>query len=206
MPQLHNVKVQVYSEGKLLNEYGTQHQGKQNIKSTYIGSKADKAFTILIQPKVPWDYSEAGSASPQYSLVAEVYFDGKDEPERRSVVYLDPHHPEAPGDCRLWLRHRWTRTADGALREHKWIFKERGVENALGRLTLTAAATSEPDEEDMLSGALSSASLSQRNDTTESEARLGQIVVLLFRATISASYFDPKYFSAKSSIGDDKNM
>ena len=131
MPRFGAVQAEVHADGKPLEEYGTQRPTGKNIVSTWIEARTDKIFSVMIQPDLPWNYSEATNSSDTqvYCLMAEIFFDGRAEAERRSIVHLDTHHPDAREDGRLWIKHRWIKAADGQLEEYHFVFKEKGVEN-----------------------------------------------------------------------------
>ncbi|KAL9130429.1 MAG: hypothetical protein Q9217_001396 [Psora testacea] len=184
MPKLNDITVHVTSNGKELEEWGTHFFRSRNQVTTFIQSATEQAFQISIKLRLPWQTSEhpsktrASTTAPGYSLLANLYLDGREEPEKRTILHLDPAHPEYLSDGRYSINRRWIKTAEGALREHVWVFRERAVEDVLQRLNLNRQDDVDVKDENNLAGALESAHL--RNIDEEllrSNTKIGQIVI-----------------------------
>ena len=161
------------NHGIPLQEWGVQHlrsHPNHTKVSAYIKSTTDMAFRIIIDANIPYtehdaeetittpvsmsgSLSDSGSSSirsrsvtpppPPFDLLATLYLDGRQKPERKALVYLDPCYEDfAPGPghltSRQTMRHRWVRGHDGRIQEHAWVFKDIGVETILARMALTS--------------------------------------------------------------------
>ena len=187
--------------------------------STFIESTTDQEFSIYIRPRLPWNFAESGGAedavivdNEKYSLLAEVFFDEREEPEDRSIVYLDPFHRGAHIDCSMWIRNRWERTEDGRLLKYHFVFQERGIERILGGLNINTEAAQQ-DGDNALSQSLDLANLSGKYDTL-SEPKPGKIMIRLTCIQTTRRWLDPEFYSRSRSkqeldedlYGSDKSL
>ena len=140
-----------------------------------------------------------------YILIAEVYLDGCKKAERRAVIYLDPTDEKFPRDGVTWIRHRWARNANGVLQEYHWVFKERGIDYAVRNMDLNVDDAAAEDAFDRPEDALTEAFPRLLSDEQETipTPQLGQIRVVLRRATIGETFIDPNSFQGRATQGDE---
>ena len=189
-------------------------RSSRRTKSSSVAGDFNSMSTAAVQcdndsmssPVHPLDSSS--DLVPEYSLIAELYLDGRERPERRSLVYLDPSHKDFAEDGKVIMKHRWIRDRDGNLREHKWVFKEKGIETVLNTLDLNCPDKADGDDEDMLSKALATSGIVNGiTEQIESHNAAGQIVIILKRIILGASYVDPHHrFLSRTSSGEDTEM
>ena len=69
--------------------------------------------------------SSARTSFPPYSFVASLYIDGRQNPERRKIVYLDQDQSDFPHPHgKISFESRRVQSGDGTMTEHIWVFKE----------------------------------------------------------------------------------
>lgn len=219
MPEFHDLTVSVTSEGNTLSEWGLQKL--KDTVSTYVEANTDHSFGISIQPNLPWTDSlpntkhsgtasvpashlaKASTKAPDYALVAELYLDNAKMPARRCVIYLDRDSPGQRRDGTVLMKRGWTTDIDGNLQEHKWVFKERGLETVFARLDV--GSTAESDNEEVLSASMNKAQIGQEvEDRENNSGKAGQITVNLVKAVVRSEYLDPEYTYFPSGDADDE--
>lgn len=144
-----------------------------------------------------------------WHFIASVYLDGRREPERSCIVYLDPNNPDFRHERNgvSYLSHRWVQQKDGRIMQHSWVFKEVGIESLLDKLLIGGDISADDaiatkDEEELLV-ALGDTGIHDKEETKQ----LGQITVQLRRVNVTASYatrdFRPKFSEGQK---EDVNM
>ncbi len=78
------------------------------------------------------------SPPPPFHLLATLYLDGRENAERKVIVYLDPEDEEFfwP-DGRVFFKSRWVETQTGGLVERGWVFKDVGIETAFEKMLIS---------------------------------------------------------------------
>lgn len=147
-----------------------------------------------------------------FHLLATLYLDGRSKPERSTVVYLDPSNPDFPPHYysrafgETMMRSRWVQGDDGTIRQHRWVFKDIGIETLFDKLQLDGEIASEgkiykKDEDDIVA-AMHSTGL----DEKEERPGQGQIVVTISRVVVSNPYKDPAFRTQFQDGEDDVGM
>lgn len=136
---------------------------------------------------------------PEYDFLASLYVDGRQMPERRTIVYLDPSHPDfTPPDGKVRFRSRWVQGRDGSMKEHAWIFRDVGIETSFGKLLISknghaAEDFDEPVEDALVRGLTSTDLDAQTGPRKEETGKVGQIVVTLQRVKLGRKTMDSDY-------------
>ena len=150
------------------------------------------------------DPSRKCTSVPPYSLLAQLYLDGHSKPERRTVVYLDPMHPEFNQDGKIVLKHRWIQTVEGDQREHVWVFKERAIDTVLSRLDLNRAYDDAAKDEVTLAQAMYSADIRHEDEHSSSpKSQVGRIVVTFEKVTLGPIRVDSIHRTARQDSSDE---
>ena len=131
-----------------------------------------------------------------------MYLDGRDKPERRVIVYLDPYDEDYnKPNGEVSIKTRWAQGKDGTLKEQAWVFKDVGIETMFDKLIIAGdidIATPIPKRsEDALVEAMNIAYLSGDADMIrEEKSKVGQIVVVIERVKLGEKWRD-HHFRAK---------
>ena len=148
---------------------------------------------------------------PKFSFLVSLYLDGRSDPERRIIAYIDPADPNFHGPSgKLTLKSRFISSRDGSVSEHAWIFKEKAIETILSRLVLSASqSASEQTDTDDITTALERSGVTVGGDhCQEEQSKAGQIVVEMRRVIITGpESYDHRYpFAHKEGQDDDIDM
>ena len=140
-----------------------------------------------------------------------MYLDGRDKPERRVIVYLDPHDEDYnKPDGEVTIKTRWAQGKDGTLKEQAWVFKDVGIETMFDKLIIAGdidIATPIPNSsEDALVEAMDIAYLSGDADMIrEEKSKVGQILVVIERVKLGEKWRD-NHFRAKHKEGEPQDV
>ncbi|KAI9828225.1 MAG: hypothetical protein M1819_004581 [Sarea resinae] len=153
------------------------------------------------------------SLHPPFHLLASLYLDGREKPERKLIIYLDPEDEEFnEPDGMVVFKTRWVEGKDGKLREHVWLFQDVGIEASFDKMLISAAHSSAgdmlaQDEDELIEAMNFSASLKEGEKTNVETSKAGQIVVKLERIQLGTKSTDHN-FRAKHKEGelDDVDM
>lgn len=87
-------------------------------------------------------------------------------------------------DGKVAFKHRWVQSADGRITEHAWVFKEKAIETVFDKMMIagTEASVGVRDDDALIKAMESSVLDTQRK--TETESKVGQIVVELRRVAL----------------------
>ncbi|KAK4998025.1 hypothetical protein LTR60_007698, partial [Cryomyces antarcticus] len=142
------------------------------------------------------------SKHPPFDLLASMYLDGRQRPERRKIIYLDPLHPDFAR--KVEFNTRWMEDKNGHLRKCAWFFKDVGIETMFDKLVLSKqgekADLAKEDEEDLLC-AMNLTGLEDNGEKTQ----LGQIVMVLERIRLGETAYDED-FHAEHRAEQEDNM
>lgn len=137
-------------------------------------------------------------SSLPFHLLASLYLDGREEPERRVIVYLDPEHEDfAFPEGKVKFKRRCVQGKDGTIKELCWIFRDLGMENVLDRMCIgepNETGQSAEETENSMVDLMGSADLgAEKNIQKEELSNLGQIRVVLQRVGVGKR-LDNKFF------------
>lgn len=150
--------------------------------------------------------SAKGGASPRHStepqpapwhLLATLRLDGRQEFEKRSIIYLDDSHPDSHiRRDEIIMKCRTVKDADGRLRDCGWLFKEVGIvlqiDSVFDKLKLLSGNHDNEvvptQEDDDLLTALRG--LGANLEDAEERSTAGQIEVTLERVTVGRIKYD----------------
>ncbi|KAI9676464.1 MAG: hypothetical protein M1817_000621 [Caeruleum heppii] len=135
---------------------------------------------------------------PDFHFLASLYLDGRDHPERKLVIYLDPDNEDfAPPDGKITFKNRWMEGPDGQLQEHSWIFKDVGIETIFDKMLISgerdAAQPVHVRDEKELIAAMNSTSLSGEGYSADAKTTVGKIELTLERVRIGPKWHDEHY-------------
>jgi hypothetical protein len=136
---------------------------------------------------------------PAYDFLASLYVDGRQMPERRTIIYLDPSDPDfTPPDGKVRFKSRWVQGHDGSMKEHAWVFRDVGIEASFGKLLISQNGLAVDDfdepQEDALVRDLNSADLgAETGPRREQTGKVGQIVVTLQRVKLGRKTTESDY-------------
>ncbi len=153
------------------------------------------SFSSPTRPQKRYD----SPCAPNFDFLASLYVDGRQVPERRTVVYLDPRDRDFnPPDGKIRFRSRWVQSQDGSMKEHAWVFRDVGIEASFGKLFISknghAAEDFEEPIEDALVRGLDSTDLSADTGPPKQETgKVGQIVVTLQRIQLGRKSIEPEF-------------
>ncbi|KAL8706058.1 MAG: hypothetical protein Q9201_000880 [Fulgogasparrea decipioides] len=150
---------------------------------------------------------ETYEVAAPFSFLATLYIDGRKEPERRLVVYLDPGNEDFKQPYgEVQFKCRLVQGYDGRLEEKFWVFKELGIETVFNRIALRDGTKGTGEEEDLIVDAMKGSGLDKEyNEGPQEQGKVGQIVVELERIMLGKPFYD-KYFRAKHVAGDDEDV
>ena len=150
---------------------------------------------------------------PPFHLLASLYLDGRQRPERRVIVYLDPKHHDFPQpDGKVRFRSRWSQGENGVLVEHAWVFKDVGIETLFEKILISeghnqADRANQPDEDAMITAMNATELGAEGNIKNGERCSVGQIVIVVERIVIgvkrSEENYRPKHRDGQA---DDVNM
>ncbi|KAL8795462.1 MAG: hypothetical protein Q9195_002051 [Heterodermia aff. obscurata] len=151
------------------------------------------------------------SSPPPFDLLATLYLDGRKNPERRTIIYLDPEYadflpgPEGQGAGGV-LKSRWVTGKDGKIYEQAWVFKDVGIEAILDKMVLMANDDLPKKDEDDLVDAFNRTGMRPDEDLKREEnKKIGQIVVEIMRITIGKKKIDGDY-RPRHQEGEDEDV
>ena len=153
---------------------------------------------VLSSPPRPWD-RQTSSPPPDFDFLACLYIDGRQKPERKLIVYLDPSHSEfAAPDGKVKFTSRCVEGRDGSLKTHAWVFKDVGVESSFEKMNISGAEQAakdfdEPIEDRLARGLQSTALTGEGGTSTQDTAKFGQIVVTLHKVRLGNVIVDANY-------------
>lgn len=129
-----------------------------------------------------------------YHLLAVLRLDGRERYEKRSLVYLDPSHPDFfQPNGEVTMRSRCIKGTDGRVRACTWMFREVGIEIAFDKLFIASDEQVTPEKnEDNLVAALGGLGANGLADTEE-KVQAGQITLTLERVTVGAVHRDGQW-------------
>lgn len=127
------------------------------------------------------DHPTAGP--PPYHILVSLYLDGRQTPERRAIVYLDPCHPDF--DAVVIMKSRMVQNRYGILTEHAWVFKDVGIETIFENMLIDGHLEEETLEDEMVEAFGSAVLDAERDIAREERVHVGKIVVELQRVTLS---------------------
>ena len=221
------------NKGKPLEEYGTKILARAKRVSCYIESKTDLEFRIKMRAKIPFPFFETSTLNAKekntathhpdeartkqqsgilhtshqnvpFHLLATLYLDGNEEPERSCIIYLDPSHEDfAPI---IMIKSRWMKNQNGALCAYNWVFKEVGIETLLDKLFIQGDILSEGDiprniEDEFTNLMDTKMNLEQGNEHKNSN---GVIKIELKRIVVGFPYHKENYHPNHTSTMSEK--
>jgi len=147
------------------------------------------------------------SKVPEYAFIASLFLDGRNTPERKVIVYLDPADKDfARPDGKVSFKHRWVQSRDGTMTEHAWVFKEKEIESSFDRLMIaTSQARNDGHDEDAIIEAMQSSGLGSEDSFGAERSKVGQIVVELTRVILGEKKYD-KHYRSKHQEGKDDDI
>ena len=139
------------------------------------------------------------SSPPPFHLLATLYLDGRETPERRTIIYLDPAYedfapgPEGQGASGV-IKSRWVTGKDGNIYEQAWVFKDVGIEAIFDKMVLIPNDNSPEKDENDLVDAFNRTGMCLDEDLKREESKkIGQIEVTIMRITIGRKIIDRNY-------------
>lgn len=173
-------------------------------RSTEERKKHGKANLALSSPlRGQEDYDKV----PEYGFIASLFLDGRETPERKVIVYLDPADKDfARPDGKVFFKHRWVQSKDGTMTENAWVFKEKAIESVFDRLMIaTSQARNEGHDEDSIIEAMQFSGLGGEDDYGAEQSKVGQIVVELKRVILGDKKYD-RHYRSKHQEGQDDDI
>ncbi|MCJ1468417.1 hypothetical protein MMC07_007045 [Pseudocyphellaria aurata] len=149
-------------------------------------------------PPVGSQAMTSGCPPVPFNLLASLFLDGRQKPERKIVVYLDIHDEDfAYPDGRVAFKSRWVQGNDGNLKEHCWVFKDVGIETAFDKMLISgdekyAEILEEEDEMDMIAS-MKATGLGAEKNLEEDNSNVGQILVVIERVVLGRKWQDNHY-------------
>lgn len=150
---------------------------------------------------------------PPFDLLASLYLDGRQRPERRVIVYLDPRHQDFPRpDGKVRFRARWVQGENGALEEHAWVFKDVGIETVFDKMLIAESynqgdRVNQLDEDAMIAAMNATELVSGGNIRNDEKCSIGQIVIVVERVVVGAKWSEENYrLKHQNGQADDVNM
>ena len=138
-------------------------------------------------------------ANPPFDLLASLYLDGRQRPERKVVVYLDPKHHDFPQpDGKVRMRARLAQGENGALVEHAWVFKDVGIETRFDKMLISenrnqTDRANQPDEDTMIAAMNLTELSGESNLKNDEKCNIGQIVIVVERIILGIKWSDENY-------------
>ena len=135
------------------------------------------------------------SDHPDYSLLATLYHEGRTEPERSVVLYLNPgdidfNHPYA----KVIFKYRWVQSENGRTKELAWVFRDNAIETVFDRLMINAGqARCEDQDMDIMIETMQSTGIDLDENASSATGSVGQIVVQIKRVVLGLKHEDHKY-------------
>lgn len=178
------------------NEYNTRTKHFDNNRPA-----EEEINTLLSRPpavsKVPFD------------LMVSVFIDGREKPECRQMIYLDPKHPRYSHRC--VLKGRWVDPGDASSRDGRagllqWVFLDRGIDYILDQLDVKKVVekpsdTATAEIEDICEGLNGDVF----GSSEENHMKAGQIEVRFRRViSIESNPVDQKFYAYHYAGSDEK--
>ncbi|MCJ1392585.1 hypothetical protein MMC18_005455 [Xylographa bjoerkii] len=135
---------------------------------------------------------------PPFHLLASLYLDGREKPERKVIVYLDPdddefHYPSGEVE----IKTRWTQCKDGNIKEQSWVFQDIGIETLFDKMLIAGDKTITPvaqRSETELVNAFDTIYLDGDGDIVrEEKSKVGQILVTIERVKLGERWQDTNF-------------
>ncbi|KAL8954090.1 MAG: hypothetical protein Q9222_000069 [Ikaeria aurantiellina] len=185
----------------------TQHRSHDYGVKTYLTQRLRKSdHSVASLPVRPFERSSRVKVPP-YEFLASLYLDGRKKPEKRIIVYLDPHHEDfASPDGLVYFKHRFIQGRDGLLREQGWVFKAVGIEAAFKKIALHDSTKTLAEPVDSVVEAMNKSGFEDRfNEFIEEHGRVGQILVEVERVTLGRR-FNERYYRPKHVEDDEDDL
>ncbi|KAI9812330.1 MAG: hypothetical protein M1827_004779 [Pycnora praestabilis] len=157
------------------------------------------------------DYSRI--PPPPFHFLACLYLDGREKPERKIIVYLDPNDSDYnKPNGKVQFKTRWVEGKDGNLREHAWLFRDVGIETVFDKMLIsgelnTSDTVFKRDEDDIIAAMDSTELGAEGDDCRERHSKAGQIVVTIQRVKLGEKWNDADFHAKhKEGESDDVDM
>lgn len=152
-----------------------------------------------VLPPIKGQSSDRHIVHPPFDLLASLYLDGRQTPERRVIVYLNPRHHDFPQpDGKIRFRARLAQGENGSLVEHAWVFKDVGIETVFDKMLISesrnrADGANQPHD-DATATAMNAAGLGAgSNIKNDEKGGIGQIVVIVQRIIVGVKWSEENY-------------
>lgn len=170
-----------------------KYLGKNKLPNSSNWGRATSSPSIAIDSKFQ------SQSPPPFHLLASLYLDGRQNPERRNIIYLDPEHEDFTlPDGKVKFKRRCEKAKDGTMREVSWAFREVGIEKKFGKMSIEGAHNeaghSSDQNEDTIVALMSSAGLGAEGDFQhEQSSSAGQIQLVFQRVVLGAKWQHSNY-------------
>ncbi|KAL8738283.1 MAG: hypothetical protein Q9181_000918 [Wetmoreana brouardii] len=150
---------------------------------------------------------ETYEVATPFSFLATLYIDGRKEPERRLIVYLDPGNEDFnQPHGEVQFKSRLVQGRNGRLEEKSWVFKELGIETVFNRIALRDSTKDTMKVDDLIVDAMKASGLDKDfYEGPQERGKVGQIVVELERITLGKPFYD-QHYRARHVAGDDEDV
>jgi hypothetical protein len=142
------------------------------------------------------------SSPPPFSLLAEVYIDTRDKPERASFILLDPDHSKFSES--VYINHQLVEGRDGQFHQQHWIFKDINLTATFEKMEIGGNRDSNKDPK--VSRALNLMDPRQESLTDSSTAGIGRVVVKIKRVVLEGDCMEREHIPDHKEEDDDFNM
>ena len=135
---------------------------------------------------------------PPFHLLASLYLDGREKPERRVIIYLDPDDADFsyPGG-EVEINGRWAQGKDGNIKEQSWVFQDIGIETLFDKMLIAGDNSDTPiseRNEAELTNAFDNIYLDGDGDfVREEKSKVGQILVTIERVKLGEKWRDTNF-------------
>ncbi|KZF23072.1 hypothetical protein L228DRAFT_261172 [Xylona heveae TC161] len=181
------------------NQYGRTFFSEDGGRTLHDLTIPTKVGTVMSSDKIRRSrrlarlYAESRVKPPKFSFLAEMFLDGRTQPERRLIVYLNPKDPDfKQPDGKVWFKSRWVEGNDGHMREHTWVFENIGVEASFEKMIISGPDHNQEDaafEADEVVSALNSTKLEdKKTHEVEEKNGAGQIIIKIHRVTLERKW------------------
>jgi hypothetical protein len=170
-----------------------------------------KAHPFLASQNKPSKAVVKTQPKPSFHFLASLYVDGRRDPERKVVVYLDPEDDDFNQPTgEVLMKARWVQRKNGDLREESWVFGDVGIETLFDQMIIRgdidpSLPVAAHDEAALIKAMEDSHITDQHNTLKEERIEVGKIVVVLKRITLGEKWED-KNFKAKHEEGDTEDV